>query len=165
MEKYSEIFSSKNILYVKLNKNLVDEYLFMVNDHSVQEGISHKRKLYTYAQEIEWLEKKLKENAIIFSMIEKNTEDYIGNIEIMHINNDVGEIGIAITPKKQNNHYGQESMKAITDYALNVLNLKNVDLNVYKTNIRAIKCYEKVGFIAVGDGKTSEDLHMVYRKR
>ena len=98
-------------------------------------------------------------------MIEKETNEYIGNVEIMNIMENVGEIGIAITPLKQNKHYGQEAMQSIINYALNIMNLENVDLNVYKTNSRAINCYEKVGFIRDGAGKTEEDIHMIYKKR
>ena len=136
----------------------------MVNDPEVQKGISHKAKIYTYEQELEWVKEKLKEDATIFSMIEKETNEYIGNVEIMNITENVGEIGIAITPLKQNKHYGQEAMKSIINYALNIMNLENVDLNVYKTNPRAIHCYEKVGFIRDGVGKTEEDIHMIYKK-
>ena len=165
MEKYEIIFESENILYVKINENLINDYLIMVNDPEVQKGISHKAKIYTYEQELEWVKEKLNEDAIIFSMIEKETNEYIGNVEIMNITENVGEIGIAITPLKQNKHYGQEAMKSIINYALNIMNLENVDLNVYKTNPRAIHCYEKVGFIRDGVGKTEEDIHMIYKKR
>lgn len=56
-------------------------------------------------------------------------------------------------------------MQSIINYALNIMNLENVDLNVHKTNPRAIHCYEKVGFIREGVGKTEEDIHMIYKKR
>ena len=36
--------------------------------------------------------------------------------------------------------------------------------NVYNTNERGIHCYEKVGFIKDGVGKTDEDIHMTYRR-
>lgn len=137
----------------------------MVNDPEVQKGICRKAKIYTYEQELEWVKEKLNEDKAIFSMIEKETNEYIGNVEIMKIIENVGEIGITITPLKQNKHYGQEAMKSIINYALNIMNLENVDLNVYKTNPRAIHCYEKVGFIRDGVGKTEEDIHMIYKKR
>lgn len=54
-------------------------------------------------------------------------------------------------------------MNAMINYAFNVMKLKNIELNVYKTNYRAIRCYEKVGFVADGIGKTSEDIHMIYK--
>lgn len=162
MEKYNVIFESDNILYVNVDEKLIEDYLVMVNDPEVQKGISHKTRVYTYEQELGWVNEKLAEKAPIFSMIEKETGDYIGNVEIMHVRDGIGEIGIAITPIKQNKHFGQEAMTAIINYALNIMRLDNVDLNVYKTNPKAIRCYEKAGFIADGVGKTEEDLHMTF---
>ena len=44
MDKYEIIFESENILYVKINENLINDYLIMVNDPEVQKGISRKAK-------------------------------------------------------------------------------------------------------------------------
>ena len=84
---YEILFESERIYFIKLTKKLVNEYLDMVNDIEVQKFISHKRKTYTLDGEIEWIMKKLDEKAIIFSMIEKRTNEFIGNIEIIEINN------------------------------------------------------------------------------
>lgn len=97
-------------------------------------------------------------------MIEKETNDFIGNIEIMEINNNIGEIGIAITSKKQDNHFGQESIKRLIEYAFNELKLDGLELNVYNFNQKVIKCYEKTGFAIDGQGKTKEDIHMTIKK-
>lgn len=83
----------------------------------------------------------------------------------MHIKNKIGEIGIAITPLKQNKHFGQEAISKLIDYALNVLKLEGLDLNVYNFNQRGIKCYEKVGFVIDGIGKTDGDIHMSLKKQ
>lgn len=109
MNNYEIIFESENILYIKINESLINDYLIMVNEPEVQKGISHKAKIYTYEQELECVKEKLNENATLFSMIEKETNEYIGNVEIMKIIENVGEIGITITPLKQNKHYGQEA--------------------------------------------------------
>lgn len=163
--KYEIIFESERINFIKLTTELVDEYLKMVNDIEVQKYISHNRKKFELDSEIEWVKNKLKEKAIIFSMIEKETNDFIGNVEIMHIKNKIGEIGIAITPLKQNKHFGQEAISKLIDYALNVLKLEGLDLNVYNFNQRGIKCYEKVGFVIDGIGKTDGDIHMSLKKQ
>ena len=165
MNNYKIIFESENIIYINLNENLINEYLLMINDIEVAKQISHNIKTYTYEQEKEWVKEKLNENAYCYSMIEKNTGNYIGNIEIMEIKDGIGELGISITPKMQNKHYGTEAIKTIINYGYSKLNLKGFDLNVYKTNERAIHCYEKVGFIQAGTGKTEEDLHMIYKKK
>lgn len=164
MSEYDIVFDSDNIVYVKLSENLIGDYLKMVNDPNVAKMISKKNRIYTYEQELEWVKKKLAENACIFSMIEKITGEYIGNIEIMHQNNNIGEIGIFITANKQDKHYGTESMKRIIEYGYNELKLDGFELNVYSTNPRAIHCYEKVGFVNIGVGKTEDDIHMMLKK-
>ena len=74
-------------------------------------------------------------------MIEKSTGEYIGNIEIMEIKNNIGELGISITALKQDRHFGTEAIKALLKYAYEELNLDGMELNVYATNPRAIHCY------------------------
>ena len=78
MNNYEIIFESENILYVKINENLINDYLIMVNDPEVQKGISRKAKKYIYEQELEWVKEKLNENATLFSMIEEGTNVYSG---------------------------------------------------------------------------------------
>lgn len=164
MKTYQKIFESKNINYIKLNKDLIDDYLKMVNDPEVANKISHNPKKFTYEEELTWVNKNLEENALIFSMIEKKTNEFIGNVEIMHIDdNQVGEIGICITATKQNQHYGTEAMQTIIKYGYEKIGLKKVELNVYKANQKAIHCYEKVGFVQDGIGKTKDDIHMIYK--
>ena len=117
MSKYEKKFESERIYYTKITKDLIEDYLKMINDIEVANKISHNPKTFTYEDELKWVESTLRENAIIFSMIEKNTEEYIGNVEIMHINDKgIGEIGICITASKQNQHYGTEAMEAIIKY-------------------------------------------------
>lgn len=159
-ENYEVVFESANIYYVKLSEKLINDYLIMVNDPEVASKISHKGHIYAYEEELSWVQSKLEENALCYSMIEKTTGEYIGNIEIMEIENNIGELGISITSSKQNRHYGSEAIKALLKYAYEKLNLDGMDLNVYKTNSRAIRCYENVGFVIDGVGKTEEDLHM-----
>ncbi len=164
MEKYERIFESENIDYINLNKSLIEDYLEMVNHPEVANKISHNPRTYTYEEELAWVNENLEKKKLIFSMIEKKTGEYIGNVEIMHIKNNIGEIGISITPKKQSKSFGTEAMKAIIKYGQEEIGLDGFELNVYKTNKKAIHCYEKVGFVQAGIGKTEEDNHMIYKK-
>lgn len=161
---YEIIFESDRIYFVRLTEKLVNDYLNMVNDIEVQKYISHNRKTYELEDELKWIKSKLEEKAIIFSMIEKETNKFIGNIEIIEIKNNIGEMGIAITPKQQDKHFGQEAIKRFIEYTFNDLGLDGLELNVYNFNPRGIKCYQKVGFINDGPGKTEEDIHMTIKK-
>lgn len=161
---YEVLFESERILYVKVTDKLVNDYLGMINDPDVQKYISHEKRVVTLESELEWIEKKIKNNDIIFSMIEKGTNEFIGNIDITVNDNNIGELGISIATNKQDNHYGQEAIKRIIEYAYDVLKLDGLELNVFNFNTRGIKCYEKVGFVQDGVGKTKEDIHMSFKK-
>lgn len=164
MQEFEIIFETERIYFVKISDKLVNEYLIMINDLEVQKYISHNVKKYNLEQELDWIKDKLNKNAIIFSMIEKKTNKFIGNIEIMKIVNNVGEFGIAITSKQQNKHFGQEAISAFIDYALCDLNLDGLELKVYNFNSRAIHCYEKLGFEVTKEEKNSGEIYMKIMK-
>ena len=159
-----KVFSSENIDYVKVDPNLINDYLKMINDKEIQKQIGLDNITVTFDNEMEWVRKNMQNDSTTYSMIEKSTNEFIGNIEIMNIENNKGEIGICITTDKQDKHYGQEAMKRIVEYAYNELKLDEVWLNVHGDNPRAIKCYEKCNFIIDGEGKRPSDYHMTHKK-
>ena len=95
------IFESKRIGFFRVSEKLVRDYLVMMNDEeNVGRFIRNCAGQFTEENEIGWVRSKLEENAPVFSMIEKETGDFVGNIEFMDIENGVGELGIAITADK-----------------------------------------------------------------
>ncbi|MBR0385839.1 MAG: hypothetical protein IJI05_04745 [Erysipelotrichaceae bacterium] len=81
-----QIFESENIIFVEVSHDLVQDYLTMVNDtENVGWFIGHLTEPFSEEQERQWVDKKLALNAVCYSMIEKNTGEFIGNIEIMDI--------------------------------------------------------------------------------
>ena len=61
MKENEIIFESENIIFIKPNKNLIVDYIKMVNDPEVSKYISLKERAFTYDDELLWLEKKRKE--------------------------------------------------------------------------------------------------------
>lgn len=96
--------------------------------------------------------------------IEKNTnirkalsiinekEVLVGFISYKESNNfkNMYSIGITIGSRYWNRGYGQDSIKLLLTHLFNDLNAVKVELEVIKTNIRAITCYKKCGFIEEG---------------
>lgn len=164
INEFEIMFESERIYFVKLSEKLVYEYMEMVNDIEVQKYITHDIKKYTIEQELEWIKSKLKEKDLIFSMIEKKNNNYIGNIEIRNIIGNTGEMGICITTKQQNKHFGQEAIKRIIDYSFNELNLDNLELTVYDFNHRGIYCYEKIGFKKIRYEESKQEIRMMINK-
>ena len=166
------IFESENIYYVKVSESLIEDYLKMVNDINVAKLISKNIRTYTYEDELEWVNSKLEENAIVFSMLEKGSGNFIGNIELMNNNGHSAELGISITSEMQNKHYGLEGIKALINHGFNKLHLDEINLIVFSSNKKAIKCYENAGFneykvvkdVAVIDGENVDDICMKIKK-
>ncbi len=142
-----QVFESNNISFVEVTESLVNDYLEMVNDEkNYTSSIGGVVKAYTAEQEIRWVREKLKEKAIVFSMIEKKSGKFIGNIELMDPTATEGELGIAITSKMQNLGFGTEAVMALIEYGMKQLGLKRVFLRTNPNNSRAIHVYQKCGF-------------------
>ena len=83
---------------------------------------------------------------MMFSMIERETGDFIGNIEFFNIKGNEAEWGIVITAGMQNKGYGKEAIRRSIEYGFEELGFNRIVLEVYSDNIRAIQVYEKCGF-------------------
>lgn len=141
------VFASQKILFVRPSERLVPDYLAMVNDwERVGRLIGSRREPIPEEQERQWVQKKLAEGTPGFSMLEKRTGAFIGNIELMDIADGTGELGIAITAAMQDKGYGSKAIPAMVNYGMGRLGLRRVFLKVYPDNARAIHVYEKCGF-------------------
>ena len=153
------IFESDRISFVEVSEYLVNDYLTMVNDYeNVSRFIGGKKKSFTVEQELQWVQEKLEEKAMVFSMIEKTSGRFIGNIELMDPDDSEGELGIAITAEMQNLGFGTEAVIAFTEYVMNQLGLQRVFLRTNPDNKRAIHVYEKSGFCEYK--RTDEHVYM-----
>ena len=142
-----QIFESERIRFVEPSELLIKDYLVMVNDtENVERFIGGTHEPFTEEDEIAWVRGKLEERAVVFSMIEKETGEFIGNIELMEPDGAAGELGIAITAAKQNRGFGTEAVAALTAYGFDRLGLERIFLRTRPFNARAIRVYEKCGF-------------------
>ena len=163
MDNYEIIFESERINYCKISESLINEYLTMINDPNIGKCISSNPMTFTYEQERNWICNQLKNNELDFSMIDKETGKFIGNISLKNVKNNSAEVGITVTPKMQDKHYGTEAITAMVNYARNILKISDIYLYVFDFNKRAIKCYENCGFVKDGPGKETNDFHMTYK--
>lgn len=154
-----QVFESDNIIFVNVTEELLNDYLDMVNDiENVARFIGKRTKPYTVEEEKAFIQSKVAEKAHLYSMIERNSGDFIGNIEFMEIKDGTAKLGIAITASKQNIGYGVESIHRMLEYGFHTLGLDRVFLKVYSDNKRAIHVYEKCGFLKYNC--TEEDIFM-----
>lgn len=104
-----------------MSEYLLKEYLKIYNNIEIQKLLF--KKIFNKNQILSWVNKQINDkNAHIYSMIEKETNEYIGNFEIIITKDNVGEILLSIIPEKQNRHYGTESIKAMINYVTKEFN-------------------------------------------
>ena len=156
------ILESKRINFTEISETLIDDYLAMINDKEHVGKYIGCMKIFTKEEELEWVRGKLSENAPVYSMIEKETGDYIGNIEFMDVHDGVGELGISIACGKQDRGFGSEAIPVFVEYGMNKLGLTRIFLKAYPDNARAIHVYEKCGFKEYD--RTDEDVFMEIMK-
>ncbi len=108
------------------------------------------------AREERWFEAHLdKQNEFIFA-IEVRTEEgwvHIGNIGLHRVDwkNRNATLGIALGEKAYwGRGYGTDAVRTALRFAFQELNLHRVELEVVADNLRAIRCYEKAGFVREG---------------
>jgi len=83
----------------------------------------------------------------------------VGNVGLHGIDwrSRAAEYGIFIGEKTLwNQGYGTEATRLILQYGFNTLNLNRIFLRVYETNSRAIRAYEKAGFVQEGRMRQAE---------
>lgn len=111
----------------------------------------------------EFIEQELigENNRSFFFLIRTLDDDrVIGDIGLGGIQYSHGDAytGLGIGEREfWNRGYGTEAMKLVLGYAFEELNLHRVSLNVFDYNGRAIRSYEKAGFVV--EGRVREFLH------
>lgn len=166
------VFESEKINYIHVSLDLIDDYLVMVNDKEIQRCISNNERVYSREDEVNWIKSKLEDKAYVFSMISKEDGSYIGNVELMDVENGSAEVGLCITMGMQNKHYGTEALKRIIEYAFKDVGLNTLTAVVFSNNVRSLHNVEKFGFkrcgitkdVKVEDGVSIDDIYFKLEK-
>ena len=141
---------------ISLN-DVTDEYVSWLNDKEIIRGLESPPQPYTS----EMLEKYIAEmisgkDIYMFAIIEKNTQQHIGNIKLHNFkrDNSTCELGLLIGNKNcWGKGYGQEACKLAIHFAFEQLKMRKVWLAVHANNPGAIALYNKLGFKMEGQLK------------
>jgi RimJ/RimL family protein N-acetyltransferase len=131
-------------------------FVSWLNDPEVRYGISVFLPM-SIAREEMWFEKMLKNSPIEqpLTIEAENVGNWvpIGNTGFFDINNITrsAEIGIMIGNKEYwDKGFGTKVMQLMLKHGFETLNFNRIFLRVYESNPRAVRCYEKVGFVHEG---------------
>lgn len=111
-----------------------------------------------------------------FVIAYKDTEEYIGQIDLVRIDwkNRKALMGIIVGRRENHNQgYGAEAINLLLQYGFHRLGLNKIELEVRAYNKKAIRCYEKCGFKTEGilredfyiHGKFTDTLRMAILKK
>jgi len=88
-----------------------------------------------------------------FAICLKDTDETIGELSILDINEEDRKAGFRISMKSislTGKGYGTEAINIILRFVFEQLNLNRLQLEVFSHNLRGIRAYEKVGFVTEG---------------
>jgi RimJ/RimL family protein N-acetyltransferase len=131
-------------------------FVTWLNDPEVRAGIS-KQTPIGMAQEEKWfadvLQRPLDEHPLVIEARAEGGWQPIGSCGLHNFDwhSRWGLLGISIGEKSQwNQGYGTEAVRLLLRHAFKTLNLNRVWLQVFESNARAIRSYEKAGFVHEG---------------
>lgn len=149
-----KIFNDKKIKISKLSKKdlgRVKEFQAFINSLVEEDAQIRVNRKQSLKEEKEWLERNLlkskKQKAVI--LIAEHNNEIVGNVGIdlgKGRNDHMGKFWIAIKKGYRNVGLGTYLAKEIIKLAKKELRPKIIILDVYPTNKRAIKFYQRLGF-------------------
>lgn len=124
-----------------------------INDREVTRFLAMRYQV-PYAAEESWLRDRVSRpmsftDRVIFAIVTKDGR-HIGNCDIFDASPEErkASVGIMIGEKDcWSQGYGTGAMLALLRFAFDEMNLNRIELRVYAFNERAIRCYEKCGFV------------------
>lgn len=142
-----------------IEKEDLPSFVRWLNDPEVKQGLSLLYPL-SLAEEEEWfaamLKKTPRERPMAIEIQPDPQKDiwiFVGNCGLFNIDweNRSAEIGIHIGEKGYwDQGFGTKAMRLLLKHGFDNMNLHRIYLRVYESNHRAIRSYEKAGFILEG---------------
>jgi RimJ/RimL family protein N-acetyltransferase len=133
----------------------LDRYVAWINDREVTVQLAMRYPV-SRASEEEWLRghatKPLSYDHVWFA-IDTREGVHIGgiNFHVVRPENRNARLGIMIGDKSYwSQGYGTDAMLTFLRFGFDEMNLRRIDLTVDAENARAIRCYEKCGFLLEG---------------
>ena len=161
---------SERMIFVRPKPEFAEVYAENINNPEIYRWLRSDPRIYTVQEERDWIN-SIQED-YIFTMIDKETNEIIGNCGFNSIEGNTAEIGIWVCIPYQNKHFGREAIQRMITFGFDEMNITEITLTVFANNEKAIRCYQKIGFqenyrvtgIHDGIGNPTEDIHMSIKK-
>lgn len=131
----------------------ISELQKLRNDLEMQTQLMGTPKPSSSNKVLNWLKNRDRDESIVFFVIAlRQSNKAIGYIQLSNIDNFnlFGYLGICLAKEYWGKGYADESLSLLTNYAIDILNLRKILLLVKSDNTRAIGFYKKSRFDEVG---------------
>ena len=139
-------FYLRNITLDDCNEN----YLNWMNDSEINKYLESRFTRHTIESLKDFVTSmNSTNNNILFAIIDKKTDNHIGNIKLGNIHpiHKYADIGLIIGDKNYWGHgIATNAINLVSTYAFDELHLRKVFAGVYENNIGSIRAFEKCGF-------------------
>ncbi len=159
------------IRFRAIEKEDLPNFVRWLNDPDVSRGLSMRYPL-SLAEEENWYAEIIKRPPATRPMAieiqpdpDKDTWVFVGNCGLFDANweDRSAEIGIHIGEKQYwDQGFGTKAMRLLCKFCFESLNFHRLYLRVFETNPRAIRSYEKAGFILEGKMREAQFIDGVY---
>ncbi|MBI4758784.1 MAG: GNAT family N-acetyltransferase [Chloroflexi bacterium] len=142
----------EKVILRAIERSDIPRFVKWFNDPEVIRFLAMHVPLSVAAEE-KWFERQLEDKDTRVLAIETKDGVHIGNLGLHNFNyrDSHAELGIAIGEKEYwGQGYGTDAIRTVLKWAFGELNLNRVFLRTYPFNPRAIRCYEKCGFVIEG---------------
>lgn len=150
-------------MYIKLRNLTLDDVGEMVQWEENQDPLYYDYNFprYNKREQNIWYQSKTKYGKICLAILAESK--LVGYISLRKINpiKKSAEMGIIIRPLYQNMGIGTMAISKMLDWYFNDFKYKKITLYVGKYNVKALACYESVGFRPVKELYLSFDNKMV----
>ncbi len=150
------IIYGKRVRLRAVEREDVNKFHEWVNDPEVTRGLALYLPM-SFSDEESWFNSLAKrdqrEKPLAIETRKGKIWKLIGNCGVFDLDpvNSSAELGILIGEKLEwNKGYGSEVMSLLVKHCFETLNLNRAFLRVYTENIRAVRSYEKAGFVLEG---------------
>ncbi len=149
-------------------KEDLPRFVAWLNDPEVREGLSLFLP-FSLREEQDWFDEMVKsppaQHVLVIEVRDGEVWVPVGTCGFHEIDwrNRFAELGIALGEKKYwNQGYGTEVVRLLLRHGFHTLNLHRIYLRVFASNARAIRSYEKAGFVHEGRLRQAEFKHGEY---
>ena len=143
-----------------------EKMLNTMSNPNVNHYMTFKDKIFSFDEIILFIEKAKRDRKNLHLVVVSDDNDYLGSVSLKNLDfiNRRSEYSIALSPEVLGKGIAAHATNTLFSIAFNYLKLNSIYLSVKKDNIRAIRFYEKSGFIPTEfeslalDSKSNENL-------